>query len=138
MSGAPCPPALLKSIREQIPTVEHILVNPFFMFTLYIIDIPCVCLFVCVFPKIPYGSTECSPVVSMTSIRDTLEKQLGTVGKPLDHLEIKIIDPKTRELQPINTPGEVAIRGHCTYVGYWNDEKQTEEVYSKTRWYHTG
>jgi fatty-acyl-CoA synthase len=63
---------------------------------------------------------------------------LESVGRPLDHLEIKIIDPKTGSIKAIGESGEVCIRGHCTFVGYWNQMEQTEEVLDKNRWYHTG
>jgi hypothetical protein len=35
-------------------------------------------------------------------------------------------------------PGELFVRGHCIFVGFWNQQKQADEVLDKNRWYHTG
>ncbi|CAG2108206.1 unnamed protein product [Medioppia subpectinata] len=89
MGGSFCPPTLIKEIITRIPTCTNIL--------------------------IPYGSTECSPVVAHTSVRDSAERQLKSVGRPLQHLEIKIMDQTTGAVLPIGESGEVCIRGHCTF-----------------------
>ncbi|KAJ6224485.1 hypothetical protein RDWZM_003030 [Blomia tropicalis] len=91
MSGAPCPPALLHKIQSEIPSLEN-------MF-------------------IPYGSTELSPVVTLTSIHDNFKRKTETVGQPIDYVEIKIIDPKTKRIVPRGEKGEVCVRGHCTFAG---------------------
>ncbi|CAG2183893.1 unnamed protein product, partial [Oppiella nova] len=111
MSGAPCPPPLVDQIHKQIPSCEHIL--------------------------IPYGSTECSPVVSHTSIHDSPKHRLESVGRPIEHLEIKIVDPITGALMRTDVSGEVCIRGHCTFVGYYNQMDQTRDVLDANHWYHT-
>ncbi|CAG2110469.1 unnamed protein product [Medioppia subpectinata] len=112
MSGAPCPPPLLDEIYKRIPTCTSIL--------------------------IPYGATESSPVVSHTSVRDSPERRLKSVGRPIEHVEIKIVDPITGAVQPVRVSGEVCTRGHCNFMGYYNQPDQSDKVLDKNRWYHTG
>lgn len=88
--------------------------------------------------QIPYGTTECSPAVTSTAINDSRKHQLESVGRPLDHIEIKVVDPITGALKTRGEPGEVAARGHSTFIGYWDNEEKTKEAVSPTRWYHTG
>lgn len=53
-------------------------------------------------------------------------------------LQLKIVDDKQR-LLPINTEGELCVRGHGLFLGYFDDKKKTDEtVDEKTFWYHTG
>ncbi|KAL9050262.1 MAG: hypothetical protein Q9206_005162, partial [Seirophora lacunosa] len=40
-----------------------------------------------------YGMTETSPVSAMTTTDDPIAKRIDSVGKPLPHVEIKVVDP---------------------------------------------
>jgi len=82
--------------------------------------------------------TETSPVSTQTCIGTPLEKQVGTVGTVQDHLEIKIINPETGEVQERNMPGELCTRGYSVMLGYWNNAKATSEAIDQARWMHTG
>jgi fatty-acyl-CoA synthase len=88
--------------------------------------------------QICYGMTETSPVSTQTSLGTSFEKQVGTVGTAQDHLEIKIIDPETGALQDRNTPGELCTRGYSVMLGYWNNERATNEAIDHAGWMHTG
>lgn len=60
---------------------------------------------------ITYGQTEASPGCTMSSIYDTIEQRVGTVGKALPEIECKIINPETGEECPDGENGEfVAAR----------------------------
>ena len=74
----------------------------------------------------------------MTSIRDTEQKQMETVGRPLDYVEVKIVDPTSGQIVPRGHRGEVCIRGHCTFPGYFNQPEKTREVVDQNNWYRTG
>ncbi|KAL9833706.1 medium-chain acyl-CoA ligase ACSF2, mitochondrial isoform 2-T2 [Geothlypis trichas] len=50
----------------------------------------------------------------------------------------KIEDPETGQTVPLNTPGELQIRGYCVMLGYWNDPAKTSEVITAEMWYKTG
>jgi long-chain acyl-CoA synthetase len=73
-----------------------------------------------------YGLTETSPVISVNAPgREML--RLGTVGKPLDNLEVKIAED-----------GEVLVKGPSVMRGYWNKPTQTAEVFDDEGFFFTG
>lgn len=45
----------------------------------------------------------------MTSIRDSEKQQAETVGRPLDYVEVKVVDPVTRQIVPRGERGEVSL-----------------------------
>lgn len=81
-----------------------------------------------------YGQVESSPVITM----DRLDKprKFESVGYPLPHVEVKIVDEADRALPP-NTHGEICCRGHCVMKGYWKNPEGTREAI-KDGWLHTG
>jgi fatty-acyl-CoA synthase len=84
-----------------------------------------------------YGMTETSPVSTQTSPRDPFEKKVGTVGRVGPHLEIKIVDPVTREIVPRGVPGELCTKGYSVMIGYWEQPDRTAEVV-RDGWMATG
>jgi fatty-acyl-CoA synthase len=86
---------------------------------------------------IGYGMTETSPVSTQTRIGDSLEKQVGTVGRPHPHVEIKIIDTDGR-LVPRGVTGELCTRGYPVMLGYWDEPERTAEAIDPAGWMHTG
>jgi len=111
MAGSPCPIEVMKQVQSKMHMKEV---------------------------EICYGMTETSPVSTQTCIGTPLEKQVSTVGTVQDHLEIKIIDPETGEVQQRNVPGELCTRGYSVMLGYWNNAKATSEAIDQARWMHTG
>ena len=81
-----------------------------------------------------YGLTETSPLATMQSPRDT--EKGGTIGKPIDGIEIKIYDEHDREV-PQGERGEVVIRGHNIMKGYLNRPEATAEAL-RGGWFHSG
>jgi long-chain acyl-CoA synthetase len=80
-----------------------------------------------------YGLTETSAAAFATSREDNV---IGSVGKALDGVEGKILDPQPQEDggQPV---GEIAIRGAIVMKGYWNRPEATAGVL-KDGWLYTG
>ena len=72
-----------------------------------------------------YGLTETSPVVSVGMHSDHHFK-IGTVGKPISNVEVKIAED-----------GEILIKGPNVMVGYFKDPEKTAEVMSGD-YFHTG
>lgn len=72
-----------------------------------------------------YGLTETSPVVSVSKYKDNLMK-IGTVGKPIDNVEVKIAED-----------GEILIKGPNVMMGYYKDEEKTASVMTGD-YFHTG
>jgi len=88
--------------------------------------------------QICYGMTETSPVSTQTMSNDPIEKRVGTVGKVLDHVEIKIIDKNTGEIVPVGNQGELCTRGYSVMLSYWDNEEATDSVLDMAGWMHTG
>jgi fatty-acyl-CoA synthase len=84
-----------------------------------------------------YGMTETSPVSTQTRRDDSFERKVGTVGRVMPHLEIKVVDPVTGETVPHGTPGEFCTKGYSVMLGYWEQQDKTDEVLIDG-WMHTG
>ncbi|KFW09593.1 hypothetical protein N327_09090, partial [Fulmarus glacialis] len=87
---------------------------------------------------VAYGTTENSPATFMGFPNDSITRKTETVGCVFPHTEAKIVDPETGKSVPLNTPGELQIRGYCVMLGYWDDPTKTSEVVTAERWYKTG
>ncbi len=87
---------------------------------------------------IVYGQTECSPVLTNTHPSDNAADKGLTVGTPLPHTEVRIVDPATFETVPIGMPGEFWARGYFTMLGYFNNPEATTETLRADAWLRTG
>jgi long-chain acyl-CoA synthetase len=81
-----------------------------------------------------YGLSETSPVAS--SNRSDRERRPGSIGLPIDGVEMKVVDERDQELAP-GEVGEIVIRGHNVMKGYWERPEATEEA-MRGGWFHTG
>lgn len=72
-----------------------------------------------------YGLTETSPVISVNDMRNRGFK-VGTVGKPLKGVEVKIA-----------ADGEILTKSDSVMMGYYNDPEKTAEVITDG-YFHTG
>lgn len=87
---------------------------------------------------IAYGLTEASPVFTQTSPDDTLQQRIGTVGRGLPEIEIKVVNPETGETCGPNVQGELCCRGYNVMKGYYNMPEATAEVIDADGWLHSG
>ena len=62
-----------------------------------------------------YGLTETSPVIA---VNNPAAHKLGTVGKPLANVEVRIADD-----------GEVLVRGPSVFKGYWKRPDETRDAF---------
>jgi fatty-acyl-CoA synthase len=87
---------------------------------------------------IVYGQTECAPAITNTLPTDTPEDKGLTIGPPLAHTEVKIVDPATLETTAVGVPGELWTRGYHTMLGYWDKPEATAETIVEGGWLRTG
>lgn len=111
MAGSPCPIEVMKRVVELMHCREI---------------------------TIAYGLTEASPVITQTRADDPIERRVATVGRPLPHTEVQIVDPATGKIVPPGTPGELCTRGYLVMKGYYNDPDATRRAIDDHGWLHTG
>jgi len=84
-----------------------------------------------------YGTTENSPVYGFNEEAG----KLGSVGKPINTIFVKIVNEDNRELPP-GEKGEIALGGPCIMKGYHKNPKATEAALKTddngVRWLLTG
>ncbi|MEU4658437.1 long-chain fatty acid--CoA ligase [Streptomyces sp. NPDC023723] len=82
-----------------------------------------------------YGLTETVSGDTFLDRAHSLSK-LGSVGRPVPHTRIRIVDDSGREA-PAGELGEITLRGPKVFAGYWRDERATAAAI-KDGWFHTG
>ena len=74
-----------------------------------------------------FGMTETCSADTMMEPGMEIQK-IGSTGRALAHVEIKIMDTEGKALPP-NTNGEICIRGPKVTKGYWNAPEKTAESF---------
>src|SRR5690606_11542010 len=64
-------------------------------------------------------------------------RRVGSVGRPIDGVEVRILDEQGSPLPPDET-GQIAIRGHNVMKGYWGRPDATAEAITPDGWFLTG
>ena len=80
-----------------------------------------------------YGLTETSPAVC-TNVPGAI--QIGSIGCPVAHTDVQII--QDGEEQPVDTPGELCVKGPQVMRGYWQRESETQECFTPDGYFMTG
>ena len=84
-----------------------------------------------------YGLAEASAGVTRTSPDDPLDKRLGTVGRALGAVQVKVVDGRSGDVITPGTPGELCCRGLGLMKGYFKDPEGTAEAIDAEGWLHT-
>jgi fatty-acyl-CoA synthase len=87
---------------------------------------------------IVYGLTETSPGMTQSRADDPLEVKVGTVGRELPGIEVKVWNPETRQECVVGQPGEMCCRGYNVMKGYYKQPEATAEVLDADGWLHSG
>jgi fatty-acyl-CoA synthase len=87
--------------------------------------------------RVGYGLTETSDTVSLTRDDDPQGKRVNTVGRPLPGVELRIHDVDGSVL-PVESVGEIAVRGPCVMQGYYRQPGETALVFTQDRFFLTG
>jgi fatty-acyl-CoA synthase len=111
MAGSPCPIEVVKKVMKDM----------------YMKEI-----------TIAYGLTEATAALTITHADDPIKKKLETVGTPMPHSEVKIIDPKTGKTLGPNQTGEIICRGYNVMKEYYKMPGITKETIGEDGWLHTG
>lgn len=103
-----------------------------------------------------WGMTETTSVATIRPA--TASKPAGCIGKPIRNVEIRLVDPETREpvvdedeINPYRGPisgslpfddhdavsGEIAIRGPTVFKGYHGLPEKNEQVFDDEGWFYT-
>jgi long-chain-fatty-acid--[acyl-carrier-protein] ligase len=83
-----------------------------------------------------YGITECSPVVSANRPGNL---RPGTIGQPLDGVEVRVVDNDTLEPLPLGERGLLLVSGPTIFPGYLHHDGPSPFVERDgKRWYNTG
>ncbi|GAA1946663.1 long-chain fatty acid--CoA ligase [Nocardioides panacihumi] len=85
-----------------------------------------------------YGLSETSPVASFSPFGQGV--RVGSIGIPIPGVEMELIKPGTWE--PVDwTPdavGEIAIKGHNVFKGYYGRPDATAEAINEYGWFRSG
>ncbi|MCK5537060.1 MAG: long-chain fatty acid--CoA ligase, partial [Bacteroidales bacterium] len=73
-----------------------------------------------------YGLTETSPVIAVNH-ENYPDVRFGTVGPIMEHIQVKITDDS-----------EILVKGPNIMLGYYKDEKATQEAFDDEGWFKTG
>jgi fatty-acyl-CoA synthase len=111
MAGSPCPIEVMRAVVNRMGAREI---------------------------TIAYGLTEASPVITQTRTTDGLEHRVGTVGKRLPDLEVKVVAPGSLAPLPQGECGELMVRGHGVMKGYYNKPAETAAALTPDGWLHSG
>ncbi len=83
-----------------------------------------------------YGLTEVGPnCFSMTDEESTRKR--GSVGKPIFHSQMRLVNPETGKGIAVGETGELLIQGPHVCAGYWRNPKATTDSITDG-WFHTG
>jgi acyl-CoA synthetase (AMP-forming)/AMP-acid ligase II len=84
------------------------------------------------------GMTEAAGIYAICAPDDPVEVRISAHGKASPGVELRIVDPETKQDLPVDEVGEILIRGYCIMEGYFDDPQKTEEAIDEAGWLYTG
>ncbi|WP_327347364.1 AMP-binding protein [Streptomyces europaeiscabiei] len=83
-----------------------------------------------------WGSTE-TCFATLSAPGDDLELVTATDGRPLDGVQLRIVDDDDRVMAP-GEEGNLQAKGPCVFEGYLDRPDLTAQAFSADGWYRTG
>lgn len=87
--------------------------------------------------KMGYGLTEVGPN-NFYLPEDKIKLKPTSVGLPVFHCDMKIVDTKTDKVVKQGEVGELLLKGPHIFSGYWDEPEETEKTIEIDGWVHTG
>jgi fatty-acyl-CoA synthase len=110
MAGAPCPIEVMKRVTTEMHCHQITII---------------------------YGQTESSPAITGSTVDDSLEIRVATVGAAFPCTEVKIVD-ESGVTVAIGEQGELCTRGYLVMKGYDQEPEATAKAIDPEGWLHTG
>ncbi|HKZ14934.1 MAG TPA: AMP-binding protein [Solirubrobacterales bacterium] len=83
-----------------------------------------------------YGSNE-NGAISVTSHRDGDDQRLGTAGRPIEPMNVRLCDGED-DVTATGGPGQVATRGPTGCLGYYGDDEANAQLLNADGWMLSG
>lgn len=84
------------------------------------------------------GQTESNGPFLETLTSDPVELQCETIGRPIPHVDVKIVALDTLETVPVGAVGELWVRGFNVMQGYYGQPVATAAAVTEDGWLRTG
>jgi malonyl-CoA/methylmalonyl-CoA synthetase len=66
------------------------------------------------------------------------DRRVGSVGRPLPGVQVRIVHSETGAILPAGEIGDVQLRGPNVFKGYWKQPEKTSDSFSSDGWFKTG
>jgi len=87
--------------------------------------------------KMGYGLTEVGPN-NFYLPESRIKEKPTSVGLPVLHCDMKIINTETNEIVKKGEVGELLLKGPHIFSGYWDEPEETKKTIESDGWVHTG
>ena len=87
---------------------------------------------------VAYSLAETASTICMTRPEDAAETRRHTVGRPIDGSEVRILDPQQWKDLPVESVGEIAVRGPGVMKGYYRQPRETATCFDEEGFFLTG
>ena len=85
-----------------------------------------------------FGMTETASMAFLPQLTDPPDVAIGTAGRPLQGLEVKIIDEVSGKQAGPYQPGSLLLRGPLIMAEYHDQPHETAEAFDEDGWFRTG
>jgi malonyl-CoA/methylmalonyl-CoA synthetase len=84
-----------------------------------------------------YGMSETAMLTSNPYHEGAVARRIGTVGKPLPGVSLRIATPEGQPCNP-DEVGGIEVRGPSVFAGYWRMPEKNTEEFTADGWFRTG